>query len=360
MSPTPAPLQRALVAWYAEVQRDLPWRRTRDPYLIWLSEVMLQQTRVEVVINYWERFAERFPTLADLARADEDEVLALWSGLGYYRRARGLLATAREVVAKHGGALPADGAALRALPGFGPYTAGAVGSIAFGLPLPLVDGNVARVLSRLFLVDGFVDSGRGQRKLWQLAEAHLLTSDPGTWNQALMELGATICKPKHPRCDACPVADLCAARAHGVAAELPKKRPKPAPLAVKVEALVAQAPPADPTGEPTFLLAKRPATGRNRGLFEGPLREASEPARDLWPAAWAHPLLAAAFARATPAAPVRHSITRHRITVDVRHATFTAAQARQITHETHYALVPNCALDDVALSGLAAKLMRAN
>lgn len=352
MSPSPSPLQRALLEWFAGAQRDLPWRRTRDPYLIWLSEVMLQQTRVEVVIEYWERFRLRFPRLIDLAVADEDEVLAMWSGLGYYRRARGLLQTARVVAAEHGGELPADGAALQALPGLGPYTAGAVGSIAFGLPLPLVDGNVARVLARVFWIQGDLAAGAGKRNVWRIASEQLVTSEPGTWNQALMELGATVCKPKTPRCGECPLAFACTALARGMPTALPDKKPKPKPYDVHVEALVA-------TAGDQLLIAKRPATGRNASLFEGPLREATEPHRDLWPAGWAHPLFATAYAAGEPAGSVRHSITRHKITVDARHFAFKAADATQITHETPYALVPNCALADLALSGLAAKLLKA-
>lgn len=352
MSPSPSPLQHALLAWFEGAQRDLPWRRTRDAYLIWLSEVMLQQTRVEVVIDYWERFRARFPTLADLAAADEDEVLAMWSGLGYYRRARGLLATAREVVEQHGGRLPADPAALRALPGFGPYTTGAVASIAFGLPVPLVDGNVARVFARLFGLTGYVDAGPGQRQLWALAERELVREQPGAWNQALMELGATVCKPRGARCAACPVQAWCHAFAQGTVLELPKKRPKPKPHAVTVEALVART-------SSGVLLAKRPPGGRNGGLVEGPTREATRPARDLWPAEWAHPAFASAWARATPLDPLRHSITRHAITVEARTLELSAAEAREITDATDYRVVPNCALADVALSGLAAKLVRA-
>ena len=351
---SPSPLQRALLDWYEGAKRDLPWRRTRDPYLVWLSEVMLQQTRVEVVVDYWERFRARFPTLADLAAADEDEVLAMWSGLGYYRRARGLLSTARVVAAEHGGRLPADAEALRALPGFGPYTVGAVGSIALDLELPVVDGNVARVLARLFEVEGFVDTGPVQRTLWRLAERELHRPDAGTWNQALMELGATVCKPKNPACEACPVADLCAARARGRQLELPRKRPRPKPHTVVVEALVLRVPGG-------LLLARRPPGGRNPGLFEVPIRERTRPARGLWPADWEPAALGALFDSAPAldgAERLRHSITRHRITVDARTATLSAAGAAQITDASPWALVPDCALAEVALSGLAAKLLR--
>ncbi|MGH7742116.1 MAG: A/G-specific adenine glycosylase, partial [Candidatus Eiseniibacteriota bacterium] len=213
--------RRALVAWYRRHQRDLPWRRTRDPWAIWVSEVMLQQTQVKTALLYYPRFLERFPTPAALARASEPQVLAAWSGLGYYRRARHLHAAAREVVREHGGRVPGDPERFGRLPGIGRYTRGAVLSMGFGLPFAVLDGNVARVLSRVFALKAAVRSPSGARLLWALADALVPRRSPGDWNQAVMELGATICTPRAPRCAACPVSRHCRARELGRIDEFP-------------------------------------------------------------------------------------------------------------------------------------------
>jgi A/G-specific adenine glycosylase len=227
-----AAIRRRLLAWWDAGHRDLPWRfpqRAADPYRVWIAEVMLQQTRVEAVVPYYGRFLERLPDLRALAGASEDEVLSLWSGLGYYARARNLRRAAGEALARHGG-LPADPVALRALPGLGDYTAGAVASIAFAVPAPAVDGNVARVLSRLFLVDDDPASPGRARRLRRLAAALLASGDgalrPGDLNQALMELGATACG-RTPACGRCPLAALCLARRSGRERELPRPRRRP-------------------------------------------------------------------------------------------------------------------------------------
>jgi A/G-specific adenine glycosylase len=221
-----AALRRRLLSWYDAGRRALPWRFPQhgaDPYRVWIAEVMLQQTQVRTAIPRYARFVARFPSLAALAAAPEEEVLAEWSGLGYYARARNLHAAAREALRRHGG-LPASVEALRALPGIGPYTAGAVASIAFAVPAPAVDGNVARVLARLFLVRGDLASGRGRARLDALARALVDERRPGDLNQALMDLGATVCGKPVPRCAGCPVASLCAARAAGSAADVPPAR----------------------------------------------------------------------------------------------------------------------------------------
>ncbi len=222
-------LRRLLLAHFDAHARDMPWRGTRDAYAIWVSEIMLQQTRVETVIPYYERFIERFPTPQVLADAHEDEVLAAWSGLGYYRRARLLHAGVREVVASYGGCVPEDAEARRALPGVGRYTAGAIGSIAFGKQEPLVDGNVARVLSRIFLIDSPLGRADTQRALWAKAEELVRGERPGDLNQALMEHGATVCTPKSPSCERCTLRSRCAAHARGRVEELPVPRVKKAP-----------------------------------------------------------------------------------------------------------------------------------
>lgn len=212
-SGTPA-FAEQLVAWYDANARDLPWRENRDPYRVWLSEIMLQQTRVAAVLEHYRRFLKKFPTVQKLAAARESSVLAAWSGLGYYRRARMLHAAARAVMKEHGGMFPGTSAGLRTLPGIGRYTAAAIASIAFGEPVAVVDGNVERVVSRL---SGSLLSGE---PAWKRAEALLDHSRPGDFNQAMMELGATACLPRQPRCLLCPVANFCATRG-----ELPAVRP---------------------------------------------------------------------------------------------------------------------------------------
>lgn len=221
-TPTPlAPrLRAALLAWYRRHRRDLPWRRTRDPYRVWVSEVMLQQTRVATATAYYERFVARFPGVHALAAAPADDVLAAWAGLGYYRRARHLHEAARAVVREHGGRVPADPRAFAALPGVGRYTAGAVLSIGFGVPLPVLDGNVARVLARWTARPLQVKRPADAKALWEMAGALLAppgaaAASPGDWNQALMELGATVCTPRAPRCTDCPVRRGCRAFALG-------------------------------------------------------------------------------------------------------------------------------------------------
>jgi A/G-specific adenine glycosylase len=256
-------LRAGLLAWYTATKRDLPWRRTRDPYAIWLSEVMLQQTRVETVVPYYARFLRAFPTVHALAEAPQGDVLALWSGLGYYRRARMLHAGAQHVARERGGEFPPDAEGLRTIPGIGPYTAGAVASIAFGQAAPLVDGNVARVLARIFAITSDVRAGAGLARVWSLAAALVPEAAPGEWNQALMELGATLCTPRAPRCDACPVRGDCDAHAQELVAELPRLAPKAKPKAEARVALVA-------TREGAVLLARRKKDLRFGGLWEPP------------------------------------------------------------------------------------------
>ena len=221
-------LRLKLMHWYDGAKRDLPWRRTRTPYAIWISEVMLQQTRVAAVIPYYARFLERFPNAAELAEAPEPELLALWSGLGYYSRARNLQKAARQIAEL--GEFPRDYDSILKLAGVGTYTAAAIASISFGLPHAVVDGNVRRVLAR-WTNDGHVDAQ-------QVADQMLDRSDPARWNQAVMELGATICLPRDARCGECPVAAHCAARRAGTQNDLPLRRAKPAPESLERTLLV--------------------------------------------------------------------------------------------------------------------------
>lgn len=260
-------MQRALLAWYRRSRRDLPWRRTDDPYAIWLSETMLQQTRVDTVLPYYRRFLEALPTVRALAEAPESRVLSLWSGLGYYRRARMLHAAARRVIREHRGEVPRDVEGLRGLEGVGEYTAGAVASIAYGVRAALVDGNVVRVLSRLFAVEEDASTGAGKARFWGLARDLVSSApgDPGDWNQALMELGATVCSPRGPACDGCPVRSFCVARARGLVDELPRSSSKRPPREVRRVALVLVS--ADPG---RVLLARRRPGVLFGGLWEPP------------------------------------------------------------------------------------------
>jgi len=251
-------IRRRLVAWYRGAQRDLPWRRTADPYRIWLSETMLQQTRVETVIPYYERFLERFPTVDALAASDEEDVLRLWAGLGYYARARNLRRAAQVVVRDHGGDLPRDAAALAELPGVGRYTVGALRSIAFKEAAPIVDGNVRRVLSRLFAVERLADTDA-----WRLAEELVPEREPDLFNQAMMELGATVCTPRKPTCDACPVAEVCEARASGQPETYPAPAAKAKPRSVRALGGILRR-------RGRILLLRRPSHGLLGGLWEIP------------------------------------------------------------------------------------------
>ena len=256
-----ASLHRALLAWYQAHKRDLPWRRTRDPWAIWVSEIMLQQTRVDTVIPYFARFLERFPTPMALADAPEDEVLAQWSGLGYYRRARLLQAGARAVVGRE--SIPSTAKELRDVPGIGRYTAGAVASIAFGEQVGLVDGNVARVFARLFGIDEDM-RGAGMRRAETLADELVPKASPGDWNQALMELGATVCTPREPACGGCPLAQQCIARKTDRVAELPKLSAKPSPKGKKLQVLVMT------LQDARVVLGRRAGEGLFGGLWEPP------------------------------------------------------------------------------------------
>lgn len=232
LSPLPtatwkAALRKSLRGWFDRARRDLPWRRTRDPYAVWLSEVMLQQTQVATVVDYFHRFTAAFPTIADLAAAPESDVLRLWEGLGYYRRARQLHRAAAVIVERHGGVFPHDPVAVRDLPGIGRYTAGAILSIAFDRPEPILEANTIRVLSRLSAYRGDPHGKAGQDHLWAQAAALVPEREPGLFNQALMELGALLCTPRSPACGECPVAALCPTRQLGLQDEIPRPKAKP-------------------------------------------------------------------------------------------------------------------------------------
>jgi len=234
----PPAWRRALLAWYRRHHRDLPWRRDRDAYRVWVSEVMLQQTTVKTVLPYYEDFLRRFPDAASLAAAAEEEVVAAWSGLGYYHRARNLRRGAQHIMIHHGGRFPRTLEAALGVPGVGLYTASAVLSIAFGVPLPVVDGNVRRVLARLRGLRG--PRWRREGPYYNLAEECLDPDSPGDWNQAVMELGATLCTPRRPACPVCPVRASCRARALGLQDRIPEARNRRPPVDVTVAAALVE------------------------------------------------------------------------------------------------------------------------
>lgn len=256
-------IRQALQAWYRAAARDLPWRRTTDPYAIWLSEVMLQQTRVSTAIPYYERFLRRFPTVSRLARARLDTVLKMWEGLGYYSRARNLHKAAREIVSRFHGRLPQTKEDLLTLPGVGRYTAGAIASIAFNERAPLVDGNVERVLCRVFRIHGSPKDAAIRDRIWSFAEELVPEDKAGLFNQALMELGSEICSPRRPRCDKCPLARSCEARIHKEQESLPARTArKPVPRHTIVVGVIYRA--------GRILIDKRKPEGLLGGLWEFP------------------------------------------------------------------------------------------
>jgi A/G-specific adenine glycosylase len=251
------------MAWYRQHRRDLPWRGESDPYRIWISEVMLQQTQVTTVVPYYHRFLARFPDIVALAVAPLADVLKMWEGLGYYARARNLHWAAVEVVANHNGQLPSTFARLRQLPGFGNYTAGAVAAIAFDQPVPAIDGNVKRVLARLFAIKEDVLRGNAARCLKEIAAALVDPAHPGDWAQALMELGATICHPKNPQCLACPLRAVCQAHLQKIESDVPVRPVKKALPHYHVTAAVIWQ-------DERVLIAQRPLEGMLGGLWEFP------------------------------------------------------------------------------------------
>ena len=252
-----------ILDWYTHHERELPWRDHPDPYAVWVSEIMLQQTRVETVIPYFERWMDRFPSVRELTAASEQEVLSIWEGLGYYSRARNLYKAARIVVDKYGGELPHDLTALGKLPGIGRYTLGAIASMAFGLDVATLDGNLRRVFARVFNVAEPADAPAGEEILWALAERHLPKGHAGDYNQALMDLGATLCLPRNPACLLCPLRELCKARSLGLQEQRPVLKPKAEVPHYTVTAAILQR-------DGKILLAKRPSKGLLGGMWEFP------------------------------------------------------------------------------------------
>ena len=257
------PFPSLLINWYQQNARSLPWRGHLDPYAIWVSEIMLQQTRVDTVIPYFIRWMERFPTIQALAEASEREVLKAWEGLGYYSRARFMHQAAQKVMSDFGGSLPADYNTLRSLPGIGPYTAAAISSIAFNRDCAVVDGNVKRVLARMFAYSLPVNAPAGEKDLQQIANRFLPPGQAGEYNQAMMELGALVCLPRTPNCTFCPLASLCAAFAQNRQAELPVMKDKAAIPTLTVTAAILHQ-------DGKVLIARRPPNGLLGGMWEFP------------------------------------------------------------------------------------------
>lgn len=261
--------QTRLLNWYKENQRKLPWRETCDPYKIWVSEIMLQQTQVATVIDYYNRFIEAFPSVIDLAKANEDLVLKIWEGLGYYSRARKMIHCAKDIVEKYNGKFPKEYAKIIALPGIGPYTAGAVLSIAYNMPYPAVDGNVMRVISRQFNIAEDISQGRS-RKVFEEKVESLLPEDRRHFNQSLMELGAVICTPQNPKCNICPVNTFCEANKLQIQNFLPIKTKK---IKKKLQYMAL----AYVKCEGKVLLNKRPSEGLLGGLWGFPIVQVDNP-----------------------------------------------------------------------------------
>ncbi len=297
---------RKLLSWFRRRRRDLPWRRTRDPYAIWVSEVMLQQTQVATVVPFFERFLARFPTIESLARAREQDVLRFWEGLGYYRRARNLHHAAKIVLRDHGGRFPRDAESARRLPGLGKYSVGAVLSQAYDLRLPIVEANSRRVLCRFFGFRGDPRQGPGQRWLWDIAERVLPARRAGDFNQALMELGALVCLPNAPRCSSCPLEQSCRARRFGLQEGIPPKAKLPTLIDIDEMAFIVQ------RGCRFLVVQRPPSATRWPGLWEFPhcvapeVISAKAAARLLYELTGLHAGVTGA------GAVIYHALTRHR------------------------------------------------
>ena len=348
--PTVAAYRDGLVAWYREHQRDLPWRREPTPWRVWVSEIMLQQTRVEAVIPYFLRFLDRFPTPEALAAASEEEALEAWSGLGYYRRVRMLQAGARTVVEDYDGEFPWDFDEILALPGVGRYTAGAIASIALEQRAPIVDGNVIRVLTRIFGVEGDVSKAATSKQLWALAREVVEVGKPSEVNQAQMEFGALLCLPRNPKCDACPCAAFCVARATDRIEDFPQLPPKKKSVDVERDVLLVR------RGAKVLLRRRRddellPGLWDFPGCFTG---RGGDVSTDL------------DFARGLLPFPVeiegmvgthRHGITHRRITLRV-HAARTKSRATRGEDGAELQWVDPIDALDLALSSPARRILQ--
>jgi A/G-specific adenine glycosylase len=346
--PDPAEVSGVLVAWIRAHRRDFPWRRRRDPYAVWISEVMLQQTQAATVVPYFERWMDRFPDVSALAAAPLDDVLKAWEGLGYYARARSLHRAAQRIVAEHGGRIPAHRDALLALPGVGPYTAGAILSLAFGQAEPIVDGNVRRVLCRVYHIPEDPAETATVRILWGLAESlvgAVGTGAAGDMNEALMELGAVLCTPREPRCTECPLGRLCLAYAQGTQEALPATRKKPAAPLLHGRAAVI----CDASGR--YLIVRRPDEGLLGGLwgFPNALLAGAQPPDEQFRQAMSEQLGIEVEVGAT-VARVKHAYTHFRLALDVVVCDLVAGAPQPIA----YSDVRWLAIEEIAQVAIAA------
>jgi len=332
-----------LLGWYDRNRRDLPWRRTKDPYAIWIAETMLQQTQVKTALAYYERFLRTFPTIEALDRASVDEVLTVWSGLGYYRRAENLKKAAWQIIRRHGGKIPQDFRALRALPGVGPYTAGALMSIGFNRAYPALDGNARRVVARLFNV-------QREKDLRVIGKQLVSPSRPGHFNQALMELGSKICLARSPDCPICPIARSCAARRSGRVEERASSSAKPGIKKVEWPLVLVQ-------NKGKILLRRRPPGGILGGLWElpGGERKKGEALKD----ALARHLngLGDQVSLGSPIGEIRHSITRHRIRAPLFVSVCPGEKKIRLPHP-RWRWLPLSSLHRYPLSALSLKAIR--
>jgi A/G-specific adenine glycosylase len=337
-------LRRKLLAWYSKHARELPWRKSRDPYRVWISEVMLQQTQVATVERYFLRFAQAFPNVAALAAADEQEVLRLWEGMGYYRRARQMHAAAQKVVAEHRGHFPQTVDGLRELPGIGRYTAGAIASIAFDQRAPILEANTIRLLSRLVAYRDDPLSTTGQRVLWQVAEDILPNASVSQFNQALMELGSLVCTPSEPDCDECPLSSVCKARQADAQREIPRPKARKSYVEVREAAVIVRK-------NGSVLMRQCGPDERWAGLWDFPrfAVEAEGPlfAKD----EIVNKLCTQTGVECNPGAvlkTLRHGVTRFRITLDCYAAAYVSGRVRSNARWTPFAKLSTLPLNTTA------------
>jgi A/G-specific adenine glycosylase len=344
-------LRRRLLSWYGTHRRDLPWRRTRDPYRVWISEIMLQQTQVATVVAYFERFTRKFPDVRRLAAAKETDVLREWEGLGYYRRARQLHAAAQRIVADCGGQFPADLGELRKLPGIGRYTAGAIASIAFDKRAPILEANTIRLISRLIAFRGNPHSPAGQRPLWHLAEELLPQKNAAEFNQALMEVGSLVCTPNEPNCPACPLSTLCAARAAGLQHEIPPPKPRTTYTDLHEAAVIVRK-------NGSVLIRQCAADERWAGLWDFPRFAIEAHGPRFARGELAIKIQSQTGITCAPAALVKtmkHGVTRYRITLDCYRADFLHGRVRS-TKASPVRWLPVTELSSLPLSTTGRKI----
>jgi len=337
-------LRRNLLKWFDANQRDLPWRKERTPYRVWVSEIMLQQTQVATVIAYYQRFMKRFPTVKKLAAADQSEVLKLWEGLGYYRRARQMHAAAIQVVEEHGGKFPTDFESVLALPGIGRYTAGAILSIALDQKLPILEGNTIRLYARLLKMKSDPRSSANQKVLWEFAESILPTKRAGDFNQALMELGSEVCKPRTWQCDACPIQRICPTFAKGLQATIPAKGKKIVYEDLHEAAILVSK---KIGGQQKWLVRVCGSDERWTGLWDFPRYEIDHQKSETE----IGDDLALTLANNTGlkaklnivGKPIRHAVTKYRIRLSCFEATSVTGRLKKQTAETRW-----CTADELA------------